>query len=57
MPSVPKIERNEQILKLRMRNYRKYSWAVLGKMFKIHRSTVKEIFLREHEMLINKGKR
>ncbi|MCX6785901.1 MAG: hypothetical protein NTZ18_03575 [Candidatus Komeilibacteria bacterium] len=56
MPVQENINRNKQIFELHRKNFKVYSFAELGRMFKIDRSTVCKIFRRYEKRLVDVNK-
>jgi len=53
MVYAPNEARNEDLVKKRVRDPKKWTWGKLGEHFAIHRSVAKEIFERDIEKFAN----
>jgi hypothetical protein len=53
MVYAPKEQRNDSLVKLRIKNPKKWTWGELGKHFEIHRSVAKQVFERDVEKYAN----
>ena len=55
MVYAPKDDRNERLVRNRIKDPKKWTWAKLGIYFGIHRSVAKQIFERDMEKFANES--
>lgn len=56
MEAITNVERNRDLVLKRLRNPAKWSWAELGKLYKIDRHTARDIFYRDiHKYSTKRG--